>query len=327
MATTPDTVLLWTHQEDVYTVDRVAERVTARGAHPIRVDADRFPTEAFVSAWMSGSALRYELCVGLDSISPDAVRAVWTRQLWNPKLDADLPPEFRAACERNALHVLGGFLDGLTQARWVNSLPSIQRAANKLCQLRLARQVGLPIPRTLVTNRPADVRSFFDEVDGHLITKLPSSLTTSMQGAAPRMRTSAVRIEDLAALDRLRHCPMIFQEQVAKDCELRIAYVEGQCFVGAVRVPALLDWRGAPPADTPWQADQLPAEIQRRLSELMRTLGLVYGAIDMIRTPQGEHVFLEVNPTGEWGMLERDLRLPIADALAAALLADTEKRR
>ena len=52
----------------------------------------------------------------------------------------------------------------------------------------------------------------------------------------------------------------------------------------------------------------------------MTELGLVFGAIDLICTPSGEHVFLEVNPGGEWGMLERDLGLPIADAIARALL-------
>jgi hypothetical protein len=53
---------------------------------------------------------------------------------------------------------------------------------------------------------------------------------------------------------------------------------------------------------------------------LMAGLGLVFGAADLICTPSGEHVFLEVNPGGEWGMLERDLDLPISEAIAAALL-------
>jgi glutathione synthase/RimK-type ligase-like ATP-grasp enzyme len=52
----------------------------------------------------------------------------------------------------------------------------------------------------------------------------------------------------------------------------------------------------------------------------MSELGLVFGAVDFICTPAGEYVFLEVNPGGEWGMLERDLRLPISEAIAAALV-------
>ena len=66
------------------------------------------------------------------------------------------------------------------------------------------------------------------------------------------------------------------------------------------------------------------ATSKRSSARSSRALGLVFGAVDLIRTPDGEHVFLEVNPAGEWGMLERDLGLPIADALAEALLAPTE---
>lgn len=59
----------------------------------------------------------------------------------------------------------------------------------------------------------------------------------------------------------------------------------------------------------------LPDEVTYRMQALMAELGLVYGAIDLILTPDGEYVFLEVNPTGEWGMLERDLGYPISDAM------------
>ena len=47
---------------------------------------------------------------------------------------------------------------------------------------------------------------------------------------------------------------------------------------------------------------------------MLQTLGLVYGAFDFIRTPRGEDVFLEVNPTGEWAWLENSLGFPMRDA-------------
>ena len=34
----------------------------------------------------------------------------------------------------------------------------------------------------------------------------------------------------------------------------------------------------------------------------------------------GQYYFLEVNPTGEWGMLQRDLDLPIAENIAETLI-------
>ena len=62
-------------------------------------------------------------------------------------------------------------------------------------------------------------------------------------------------------------------------------------------------------------------ELARGLNALMVKLGLGFGAIDLIKTPEGEYVFLGVNPTGEWGMLERDLHYSISGAIADTLLS------
>jgi glutathione synthase/RimK-type ligase-like ATP-grasp enzyme len=96
-----------------------------------------------------------------------------------------------------------------------------------------------------------------------------------------------------------------------------------RCFVGAINasrsVEGQVDWRRARPGEVHWEKGELPPEVAERLVRLVAELGLVYGAADFIVTPEGRHVFLEVNPGGEWGMLEKDLGLPIAAALAGAL--------
>ena len=143
------------------------------------------------------------------------------------------------------------------------------------------------------------------------------------------MHTSPVRPEDLEDAGGLRHSPMVFQENVPKEVELRVACAGDELFVGAIDArgtAGTTDWRAAAPSEVSWQAGELPAETAVRLRRLLRRLGLVYGAVDLIRTPDGRHVFLEVNPGGEWGMLERDLGLPVSEALASALLESEEKR-
>lgn len=117
---------------------------------------------------------------------------------------------------------------------------------------------------------------------------------------------------------------MMFQERIPKAMELRVAYVAGHVFVGAIDASrsagGQTDWRRATAEECHWQRGDLPEDVTRRLAKLMNQLGLVYGAIDVIRTPDDDHVFLEVNPAGEWGMLERDLDYPISEAIADALL-------
>lgn len=318
-------VLLLTHSADYFTVDRVAEALSKRGAQPFRLDTDRFPMTVRLSARLGSDGLCHRLEYGEKTIGTDEVKAVWMRRIWQPHLSKELPPQFQESCARESLAALRGFLDSLSEARWVDVLQRIWEGENKLRQLRLARKVGLHIPRTLVTNDPKQARGFFQEVEGKMVAKLLTPLSTSMEGSSFFVYTSAVREEDLVDAETLRYCPMVFQEQIPKLRELRVVFVGGNLFVGALdasRYSAFtMDWRRAKPEECPWEPDELPSEVARCLNSLMAEFGLVFGAIDLIRTPAGEYVFLEVNPTGEWGMLERDLGYPISEAIADALLA------
>ncbi|MGH8337368.1 MAG: hypothetical protein ACRETL_11240, partial [Gammaproteobacteria bacterium] len=60
-------------------------------------------------------------------------------------------------------------------------------------------------------------------------------------------------------------------------------------------------------------------DVAGRLRELMRRLDLKFGAVDFRVTPDGEHVFLEVNPAGEYLFVSNRIDLPIPQAIAAAL--------
>jgi hypothetical protein len=78
---------------------------------------------------------------------------------------------------------------------------------------------------------------------------------------------------------------MVFLERIDKASELRVVYVAGQLFTGAIDASGSRD-----------------------------------GAVDWLLPPRGEPVFLEVDPGGEWGMLERELGLPIPEAIAQTFL-------
>lgn len=323
-----DAVLLLTHSGDFYTVELVAEALARKGARPFRLNTDRFPSSVRLSARAGDERAARLVTDAGAQLSSEEVRAVWARKLWPPRLDADLDARFREMCVRESVAALEGFLDALHGARWVNDTERERAAENKQRQLRLAARAGLRVPRTLVTNDPAAARQFFAETEGRMVAKLLRPLTVSMNAPSLFVYTSLVREEDLADAETLRHSPVVFQELIPKARELRVAWVAGEAFTGALDASGTAhgqtDWRRASPEECRWQRAELPAEVSRGLQALMLRLGLVFGAIDLIRTPTGEHVFLEVNPAGEWGMLERDLGLPIADAIARALLAPAD---
>jgi D-alanine-D-alanine ligase-like ATP-grasp enzyme len=51
----------------------------------------------------------------------------------------------------------------------------------------------------------------------------------------------------------------------------------------------------------------------------MRRLGLTFGALDFVMTADGDLVFLEVNPNGQWLWLDDQLDFGISEAVAAWL--------
>jgi MvdC family ATP-grasp ribosomal peptide maturase len=314
-----------THSADYFTVDRVADALRRRGANPFRLNTDLFPTSVRLSAKFSAKEIFHSIADGRKSVVASRIRAVWARKIWQPRLAADLDENFRNVCVNESLAALDGFLAGLHEARWINDPAREHEAENKLLQLRIARAAGLPIPRSLITNDPGQARRFFREVNRQMVAKLLRPLSMGMGAAPAFVYTSRVTSRDLADLGLLRHSPMVFQEFIPKRRELRVVIVGNRLFAGAIQAEASargqVDWRLAAPAEVSWQPAGVPRDVARRLIKLMSTLGLIYGAIDLIEKPDGELVFLEVNPSGEWGMLERDLGHPISECLAEALLA------
>ncbi|MEO1372805.1 MAG: MvdC family ATP-grasp ribosomal peptide maturase [Cyanobacteria bacterium J06635_10] len=321
-----DIVLLITHSGDYYTVDRVAETVSKLGAQPFRLDTDKFPLQVLLDANLSNRDSNYRVKYGDRYINTEQVKSVWMRRIWQPQISEDLAPQFQTACIREAMAALNGFWDSLREIFWVDDLQRILAAENKLRQLRVAKEVGLTIPLTLVTNNPQEVREFFNDVGGKMITKLLTPISYSMKSSPFFFYTSVVKEEDLLDIEALRHSPMVFQEQIPKIRELRVVYVDGSLFVGALDASnyaaSTVDWRSTSAKACTWESHELPRGVATRIKAFMAKFGLVFGAFDLIETPSGEYVFLEVNPTGEWGMLERDLDYPISTAIANALLRE-----
>ena len=319
-----DVVLLIDHSGDFFTIDRVAEALSKKGLKPFRFDTDKFPQTVQLTAHFNQSKTYHSLDDGTHSITTEQVQAVWMRRIWEPKLSEELAPQFREACIRESKATLDGFWDSLREARWVDDLQRINAAQNKMRQLRVASEVGFTIPQTLVTNKAESAREFFQQVNGKMVSKLLTALSRTMESTSFFVYTSKVKEEDLQDAESLRYCPMVFQEQIPKQQELRVVYVNGNAFVGAldssVYNASKVDWRKPGVEVGAWQKHELPSEVLNRLRVFMDKFGLLFGALDFIVTPSGEYVFLEVNPVGEWGMLERDLDLPISSVIADALV-------
>lgn len=127
-------------------------------------------------------------------------------------------------------------------------------------------------------------------------------------------------------LASIKHCPIIVQEYIPKQLELRVIVVGERVFTCAIDSQALpestVDFRALDNYDQKLKhtIHTLPDDIAERCVQHVKDLGLEYGAIDLILTPEGEYVYLELNTTGAWYWLEEQTGLPIAEAIADHLI-------
>jgi ATP-GRASP peptide maturase of grasp-with-spasm system len=195
---------------------------------------------------------------------------------------------------------------------------------NKLDVLQRAARAGLTTPATLVTTEREALRRFCRE-HGPVITKPIGEVDAFLDGEVSHfLYTTAL---DLAEIDALpaRFAPSLFQEQIAKAFELRVFYLAGELHAMAIfsqsdaqtRTDFRIYNRQRPNRNVPYL---LPSDSAASLRCLMDDLDLETGSIDLLVTPEGREVFLEVNPVGQFGMVSKPCNYHLEKRVAELLL-------
>ncbi len=132
------------------------------------------------------------------------------------------------------------------KAFWINKGISADACELKIHQLLMAQTVGLLIPRTLISNKPEEIRAFIESTGEHIYKPLTGYLWQE-QGSVTQTFTAKVTAELLPENSLLAATPGIFQTKVPKKYEARIQFF-GR-FYGGVRIESHtlsggdLDWR------------------------------------------------------------------------------------
>lgn len=318
-------ILIFTESQDVH-ADLVEAKLRRQGASVFRLDWAEFPSAASLSVEFSGGRKRVRLTRGREGLDLSECTAAWLRRPNKPQASARVAhPLLRTYVEEECTQVLLDTWNTL-DIPWLPGPPhAIRHADCKQLQLQWATELGLEIPPTLITNDPDAFLEFYRQHEGRLIDKLPSVvLAATVRTGNELMRyTQPVTTRDVGYARRLRHSPVLFQAQVPKQFELRITVVGEEVLAAEIHSQSTrrtqLDWRHYDWGHTPYRVHRLPDSIRRACLALVSRLGLRFGAIDMIVTPDGRYVFLEVNPNGQWLWIEEETGLPISDALCATL--------
>ena len=210
----------------------------------------------------------------------------------------------------------------------VNPATSVAMWEDKLTQLVVADQVGLATPVTRFLCDLSAAADFADAHGGQIVYKpfTPYLGRPRVDGHITELYSQVVSAGELRAQagDNLVATPGIFQPYVDKAFELRVVYVGGTIFACRIEsqrsTVADKDWRRYDLANTPHLVHKLDATVERKIGELMSRMNLCFGSLDFIVTPEGEHVFLEVNPVGQFGWIVEQTGLPIYERLAELLI-------
>jgi glutathione synthase/RimK-type ligase-like ATP-grasp enzyme len=300
----------------------VTKELQRRGVAVVCFDSSSFPIGAKLTARSDDGVWRARICgEGID-LALDEVRCVWLCHPASFRFHPGMTSAERDFANREAEMALGGLLRGL-DCLWVNHPEKVVAAEYKPLQLTVAAEVGLKVPRSLVTNDPDSVAEFFDECQGRVVYKPLSGGDLVGEDAMPLLvYTSVVERDHLRLTGALSAAPCLFQEHLTKQAELRCTVIGDEVFpvqIESQHAPeSTVDWRRGY-AHLRYRVYQLPRETREQCLRLTRQLGLVYAALDFVITPENELVFLEINPGGQWLWLESETGLPMTEAMADLL--------
>ncbi|MER7503383.1 MvdC/MvdD family ATP grasp protein [Nonomuraea pusilla] len=302
-------------------VHAVLPKLKERGVPLLWWDEADYPGASSLTTSYIGGRWRQRLTYRGQTHDLSRVTAVWHRRPGRPSAPDVREPSQREFAERVAGHALAGAYDLMVGARWMPAPPRHAAAVdNKLLHLYRAVELGLTVADTIVTNDPDELVPAWNRAGGRLITKTLDSHPFTVDGEYGHLYTAVVPRRRLSGRHRLRYGPAMLQPQVPKAYELRVTVVGEQVFAARIDSQAsrltAVDWRHYDDAKVGYSAHDLPPDVAERCVLLVAGLGLTYGALDFIVTPDGRYVFLELNVNGQWAFVETLTGMPISDAIA-----------
>lgn len=296
----------------------LTDAVEERGHEAITIDVSNWPSDepltmvAGAEGAVFGSEFEYEDVTGAY-VNYHRLFRLFEPQ-FRDELKADFTPTFAQITEYRGMfeglcRVLEQYgaevVPGLRNHRWQDQKPG---------HLHLFGTLDVPVPDTLFTNDPDEVRSFYESHD-RVIFKAVT------RGGTPHVMSDEDVTEERLA--NLATAPVQFQEYVEGE-DLRVYVLDGEV-VGATRYESdtenfsfKLDQKegrevSVEPASP---SDGLVGSV----TEATAKSGLTYGAVDVRRRPDGTYALLELNEAPKFAAADIDADQDVAGALAEFLV-------
>jgi glutathione synthase/RimK-type ligase-like ATP-grasp enzyme len=192
--------------------------------------------------------------------------------------------------------------------RCINKYSASRLINNKSVQLLLARNSGLHVPDTLMSNSPVPVKQFLEESHDRIICKafFPHIWKKETSEALAVTETFEINAGKLPADEVLTYAPAIYQKMIVKDFDIRMVLLGKAVFSYSLRTPKKsIDWRQdagqgmieVEPIDT-------PPQVERAVLAFADQAGITFGSFDFAVDATDKWWFLEVNEEGQFLWLD-----------------------
>lgn len=196
---------------------------------------------------------------------------------------------------------------------------------NKILNLLEASKVGLEIPKTIVTNNRKSLLEFIEKGKRYItksINQSPSLETDDFYYHGEG--TFELNFDEVSEV----FAPSLVQEYIEKEIEIRTFFIEENYYSMAIfsqnDEKTKIDFRNynqsKPNRNIPFI---LPDDIVNKLKIFAKKMDYNTGSFDLILTPKGKYIFLEINPMGQYDWVSQDCNYYIDKKIAELLIKKT----
>ena len=323
------TIIIVSYDKDGHAT-HLLEKAHLRNINAVLFDAGAFPFGSEVSLNFFNNQ-KEEIKLSSENVAIHDIAGVWWRRPKGAKLDK-LPDNMEKYINRESEILIRSLRDFLPTVNWISDPEANSLAGRKPVQLMVAKRIGFKIPETCISNSPDAVKKFIEYLGEKKLTMKPVGsafieLATERKDSQKNqvVFTKIVNPNDiLENIDMVRNCPVIFQEAIQKDFDIRVTVVDNNVFAAGVHIDGgtdegNLDWRNYA-GTRRYEKHKLPADIEKLCVEFVKEMGLRFGCIDLGFSHKDGYTFFEINPQGQWLPYEIQLGYPISDALLDSLI-------
>lgn len=260
-------------------------------------------------------------------INLSSIKVVWCRRFIDntfdnvigkeKKLDYNLVQfaKFHSAEKNQFLKILYDFYPDWT---WVDNYKDTN--LNKIHVLKLAKKNQLETPKTYIVNSKAQILNIQNKTKKLITKPIYEGIGFFNEKGAYITHT-----QNVSVINTEEFSPSLFQEEIEKEFEIRTFYLDEKLYAMAIfsskNRKTITDFRNYdlfnPNRCIPYI---LPNDLANKLINLMNDLNLSNGSIDLIKDVYGRHVFLEVNPIGQFGMVSQPCNYNLEKEMAESLI-------